>query len=367
MPTPGGSLYFTSMRVAVIDTYYESFRRSFPIDQSSSYDKELARVLQYAFATADFYSRNLRALGHEVIDIVVDWPELQGMWARENGNPTDTMRAQLETFGADCVILQDLSIDTSRIPGDPLVAAQCSCRTSDRRPNIDLLFTSFPFYVKRFQDMGIPAVYLPLAFEPRMLDGEQQERDIDISCVAGANRNGHWRQGTDTLEVIASAFKQPERTTNGPAGEPHGQFQWFGYGLENLPATSHLRACYRGQAWGRQMYDIYRRSKIVFNRHGEIANGFTNNLRAFESCGMGALLLTEQSSNLRDLFPEGTCVAYDPSDPWDAPLKIKYYLEHEDERAKIAAAGQKHVLENHTYRQRMEIVSDVLKGMLVAA
>ncbi len=353
------------MKILICDTLYPDFIRSIPFDEKSTYEIELQKVLGYGFGTSSFYSDNLHALGWDAADVLVNHEQLQQMWAREHGVYGDILNEQIKAFAPDVVFLQDLSIAV-HVSGEYVIAAQCSCRTSIR-PNIGRLFTSFPFYVQKFEAMGIPTTYLPLCFEPRMLEGPQPERDIDISTVAGVGRNSHWRQGTDTLEVIASAFKQPERTTNGPAGEPHGQFQWFGYGLENLPATSHLRACYRGAAWGRQMYDIYRRSRVVANRHGEVAQGYTNNLRCFEAAGMGALLLTEQSSNLRDLFPEGTCVSYNPADPWDAPLKIKYYLEHEDERAAIAAAGQKHVLEHHTYAHRMKIVSDVLKGMLVAA
>ena len=56
------------------------------------------------------------------------------------------------------------------------------------------------------------------------------------------------------------------------------------------------------------MYKVYGRSKIVINRHGEVAQGFANNMRMFEATGMGALLMTGQSPNLSDFFSEKECV-----------------------------------------------------------
>jgi spore maturation protein CgeB len=38
----------------------------------------------------------------------------------------------------------------------------------------------------------------------------------------------------------------------------------------------------------------------------------------------------------------------------DCAELLTYYLEHEEERAAIACAGQKRTLREHTYRRRME-------------
>ena len=54
---------------------------------------------------------------------------------------------------------------------------------------------------------------------------------------------------------------------------------------------------------GRHMYQIYGRSQVVINRHGEVAQGYSNNLRIFEAPGMNALLMTEASPNIVKLNP----------------------------------------------------------------
>lgn len=337
------------MKALIADTAYPDFLKTAPIG-SGTYEEELQSFLSRQFGTFYAYSRNLTSLGHECVDVIVNNEPLQALWAKEHFCFGDIFDAQIKHYDPDVILLQDLSISVNK--GDRLLAAQCSCRPPDRLPPLDVVFSSLPNLIERFESVNIRAVYLPLAFEPSVLEGPQSERDIDISFVGGVGRESHWRQGTDTLELIASEF-----------GE---RFHWYGYGLENLPASSALRACYRGMAFGRDMYSIYRRSRIVVNRHGEITEGYANNLRMFEATGCGALLLTEEAPNLRDFFRWGECLTYRTAA--EAVMQIQNHLQRwSGLETTIAKNGQRRTLRDHTYAQRMKTVSETLKGMLCPA
>jgi spore maturation protein CgeB len=66
---------------------------------------------------------------------------------------------------------------------------------------------------------------------------------------------------------------------------------------------------------------------------------------------MGALLVTDRKSNIADMFEPGKeVVCYDSQE--ECLDLIAYYRDHEDERARIAAAGQRRTLAQHTYRHR---------------
>jgi len=106
------------------------------------------------------------------------------------------------------------------------------------------------------------------------------------------------------------------------------------------------------------MYEILQKSKIVINRHGEVAAGFANNMKLFETTGCGALLLTEAAPNLADFFAINECATY--SSPVEAVSKINYYLENFEERKEIAMRGQERTMRDHTYTQRMAKVSNEL-------
>lgn len=95
----------------------------------------------------------------------------------------------------------------------------------------------------------------------------------------------------------------------------------------------------------------YRKSRIVFNT----AADDDVNMRCFEATATGSFLLTEWVPHLDELFEDGKhLVTYKTID--EAVEKAKYYLEHEEEREKIAKAGMEHTLKNHTYELRAKKV-----------
>ncbi|MBI5409986.1 MAG: glycosyltransferase [Nitrospirae bacterium] len=107
---------------------------------------------------------------------------------------------------------------------------------------------------------------------------------------------------------------------------------------------------------------IFSRSKIVFNKN--IAEDL--NQRVFEVLGTGSLLLTNRLSRdtgMEDLFKDRHhLVLYDNEQ--ELVELIHYYLEHEDEREKIALAGYKEALSKHTYDKRVEeIIRVVSEGV----
>jgi hypothetical protein len=322
------------------------------------YAAELQRLLEFSFGTFDAYSRNIRPVGWDACDIVANARPLQAMWARENGfGESASLQSialqQIETFNADVVFMQDLSFftpaDLEMLKSRYVLAGQCSCPMPSPKnvEKFDVIFTSFPHYVPKFREAGVRPVYLPLAFDPVVLDRTSEcDRDIDVSFVGGVGAPSHWKSGMQTLEAVARSIPS---------------FRWWGYGVEQLPRDSSLRSKYQGQAFGVEMYQILRRSKIVVNRHGEVAQGWANNMRLFEATGMGACVLTEDAPNLGYLFPEGGPARY--SDAADAVDAVRELLI-DDCWKEYAKRGESETLFAHTYRDRMRVLSDEIMGEL---
>lgn len=92
-------------------------------------------------------------------------------------------------------------------------------------------------------------------------------------------------------------------------------------------------------------------SKIVFN----ISIKDDINMRVFETLSTGSFLLTNWIPTLGDLFEDGKhLVTYKSLD--EMVEKAKYYLEHEEEREKIAQAGYQEFIAKHTYKHRVESI-----------
>jgi len=82
------------------------------------------------------------------------------------------------------------------------------------------------------------------------------------------------------------------------------------------------------------------------------------NMRVFETMANGlCLCLTNyyEDMGFEELFEEGVHYEGFRSDE-EALDKIKYYLNHPVKAIQIARTGQQHILNNHTYRHRCEVI-----------
>jgi hypothetical protein len=120
-----------------------------------------------------------------------------------------------------------------------------------------------------------------------------------------------------------------------------------------LPSgTSHLLARRaRPPIYGLKMLQQLRASKVVLNTHIDISPTSASNMRLFEATGVGTCLLTDWKANESELFePDVEMVSYRSSE--ECIEKVRFLLEHEEERRRIALAGQRRTLSCHTFAQR---------------
>jgi hypothetical protein len=374
------------MRILIINTDYVNFLHYLyaqnPGLAQKSYEEQMAARNQSLFGVADFYSRQFCALGHEAVDIHSNNEFLQNAWANENGflSATDAkwrfrlrggfvpwisrarddrwfyriLAAQIKKYKPDVLINHDPVVVDGRFLATmkPYVRFFVGQIASQIPPGTDfkiynLMISSLRNLVLYFQKMGIHAQWQPLGFESRILQFlPKVQKDIPLSFVGSLFTTHQAR--LRLLEYLC------ERC----------QIQIWGHGIEGLPKNSPIRRCYHGEAWGLDMYKILQRSHIALNCHSPFAESFANNMRLFEATGVGALLLTEQSDNLSELFEPGReVVAYENRE--QCVDRIHYYLDHREERQAIAWAGQERTLGAHTYAARakelLAIMAEELK------
>jgi spore maturation protein CgeB len=376
------------VRIAVLDTCYPAFlddryRRS-PGLASRPYEEQLHSLLEFSFGTSDAYAVGLRAVGHAAENLITNCVPLQLQWLRENGRARLTSRwaslpgrggnaarhlmfqriaaAQIDAYDPQVVFVHDLwsmtraTLRRWRRQGRFLVGQIASPPPAESVfGHYDLLLSSFPHFVERFRSLGLDAEYYRLAFYDIVLD-RLRARGVDADArtpgrtglvfVGGVDPSLHGK-GTHVLEQVAHEL----------------DLEVWGYGAERLPADSTLRRRHRGEAWGLDMYEVLARSAIVLNRHIDVAEGYANNMRLYEATGAGALLLTDEGKGLGDMFDGGTEVVTF-SDAADLIEKARHFLAAEDERARIAAAGQDRTLADHTYALRMAELSSMLNARI---
>ena len=358
------------MRVMVVQSWYPSFLEAHygahPGLADRPYREQWVSLMASSFSASDAYSTSLRALGHEADEIIVNCRQLQERWAAENGlslrrrlrsGTRDDWQeavaaAQVEHFRPDIVhvdLLTALLPTTVARFGElaSLVVGQIATflPPASHLDPYGLILTSFPHFVPRLRGEGRACEYLPLAFDPRVLDRlPSASEEHGAVFVGGLGRAWHG-DGNDVLEVIARDVP----------------IDFWGYGAESWPEDSPLRRRYHGEAWGLDMYRVFRAARIGLNRHIDAAAGHANNLRLYDTTGVGCMLLTDAGSNLAELFEPGReVVAYRDAD--DLRAKLRHYLADDEARREIASAGQRRTLAAHSWPVRMREYAEIVAG-----
>jgi len=394
------------MKFLILNTDYPEFLRwlyaQHPGLEKQPYEEQMRVRVESLFGVADFYSSNLRKLGHEAWDIHANNEFMQKAWACEHGirvedqtpaeqrvraflfrarriaartslrylkplfQPVlrsldsheswfyDVLAAQIKSYKPDILLNQAMDGISARFlremkPYVGLLVGQIAAPLpeGENYSCYDLVISSLNSFVEHFQRQGIPGKLNRLGFEPKVLDALDKisDTDIAVSFIGGLSRAHEER--IRLLEYLCQRYK----------------IQVWGNGIESLPNSSPICCHYEGQAWGRSMYQVLRRSKITLNCHGRWAGPYANNCRLYEATGVGTLLITDWKVNLHELFEPGKeIVAYRTAE--ECAELIKYYLKHDEERKAIARAGQQRTLREHTYFQRIQELVEIVQKYL---
>jgi spore maturation protein CgeB len=352
------------MRILIVDPYYPEVLAALydaqPQLTHAPYGAQWRAIMDLAFGTSDAYSFNLRTLGHDAHEIVPNCRPLQLAWAREHAPRLSRLPwrvaaeaillAQAKWFRADVVYVQSIGafrpavLKALRRRATLLVGQIASALPQSRRVRIyDLLLTSFPHFVGR---LDAPTELLRIGFDERVLERAKGPLRHDIVFIGQLGGHAH-RPANAVVESAARRIP----------------IEIWGPGVEEWPDGSPFRRRHHGTAWGLEMYRILRGARIAINRHNDASEGYANNMRLFEATGMGTLLLTDQLEGLDDLFtPEREVVAYADAD--DLVEKARWYLQREDERRAVAAAGHARTLREHGYGVRMFELVTILERHL---
>lgn len=345
-----------------VHSYYprflEALYRQEPMLASMVFESQRRRIFDTFFGVSDAYSNGLRSLGVEAREVIADADILQARWALEHGihpdgNIHDQRRqivaAQVAHYRPDVLYvfewnpLGDRFVEEMRAQVAMTVGQIASPLPANRTfRGYDLMISSYPPVVEHFRREGGVGELLRLAFDDRVpLKIPQVESQHDVTFVGGFAPSHPDRIAW--LERLAAKI----------------ELDVFGYGAEQIPAGSPLRARHHGEAWGLAMYQVLQQSRITLNRHayidvrGTVEHRYANNMRLYEATGVGTCLVTEDHENLSEMFDPGREVVAYASDA-ECVEKMRNLLKNAEARSQIAAAGQRRTLRDHTYRRRMQ-------------
>lgn len=372
------------MKFLIVNMDYPAFLRSLYSSQTGlekrSYDDQMRERMASLFGVADFYSSNLRRLGHPSWDVHANNEFMQRAWARENGirlttNPLrgfhiqlqrfpwlglvprprwmyEILEAQIKHFKPDVVLHQSAALSSQFLrevkPHIRLLVGQYASPLPEGRDLsvYDLIISSLPNLADYFRRHGLSCELHRLGFEPTVLErlgeGEKTKTVTFVGSLFGVHASRRrW------LDEVCRRI----------------EVEVWGHGLDGFPEDSPVSSNYQGTAWGLEMYRIIQNSRITLNHHIDVAESYANNLRLYEATGVGTLLITDWKENLFEMFEPGKeVIAYRSGE--ECIELIQHYLSNDDERETVASAGQQRTLREHTYYQRMQELVDIVRKHL---
>lgn len=184
----------------------------------------------------------------------------------------------------------------------------------------------------------VNADWLPISafdfeFDPTRIERSilSAERDIDIVYIGA-----FWKQKLDLLAKVKKAFGN--------------RFRQYGYFKPIHNIYMNLR--YGNIGWVRaisfpERVELYQRSKIGFNVHwNEYGLG---NQRLYHLPANGVMQICDCAPHIDRVFKAGEeVVGYRGAD--DLIDKLKYYLDHDEERKEIALRGFRRTMREYRFR-----------------
>lgn len=409
------------MRLLKLGIYHVSYLRDFyakrPELKSRSYSVQHAALTDDCFGSSDFWTNALTKLNYETTDIIANADFLQKTWASENDFNFDEndwlfeiAAAQIKSFRPEVLLIADYSTFTAAFLKNikrecasiRLILGWCGAPYNDSSVfrEWDVALSCVPEMVTDFRAKGIRSHHVNHAFAPRILNhlDLKSEPSVDFAFVGSILKQNqfHIERERLLLELIKSTnlriwsdlehppFKQRwnllvRRQAHGivAAARGTGVSEQL---LKRLPFVRKIAAWKsppifeqyvdeliarrtRPPVFGIEMFQQLRDSRVVFNNHIDISPVSASNMRLFETTGVGSCLLTDWKENLSDLFePDKEVLTYRSAA--ECVEKVKYILEHEDERRELAAAGQLRTLRDHTFDNRAARIDEIIRTAL---
>ncbi len=279
-----------------------------------------------------------------------DDPVLQGLWARENGLSHDTppdeiLLAQIEAHRTEVFY----NLDPMRYGSDfvrrlPGCVRKSVCWRAAPSPGADFsaydrVVCNFPSIIESWRRLGWRVGYLTPAHDPAMdAYAGNTERPLDILFIGGYSR--HHTRRAETLEAVAQLASRyrvmycldQSRVTR-LADSPLGLLP----GLSRHRRPQSIRQVSSAPVFGRELYELMSRAKIVLNGAIDMAGEDRGNMRCFEALGCGALMVSDHG-RYPDGFVDGeTMLTYRSAE--EAVARAVHALENWGQGREVAAKG----------------------------
>jgi spore maturation protein CgeB len=381
----------------VLEAHYKDATPS----EYGTYETMHQNLMDKYYGIFDGYERSLQKIfGIASNVIVANDKRLQTKWAEEHHSSFDgyaLILEQLIFYKPTVVMIEDLFWADEgfivAIKNLSFVKVVCGHHCSPHSPQtlarmrlLNFVISCSPLLVDTYKSLGIKNTYLIYhAFDPSILERlkGQNQKTIDLTFTGSflLEPEGHNTRAEIIFELIkADVALNIYADSPAYSGKPKAKYIFYSY-LKKFMGENQVNIFLGRMRWkesfieqkfwttvrpflfspvyGLTMYNTLLNSRLVLNNHGAIAGNFAANMRLFEVTGVGSCLVTDDKSNMEDLFkPDIECVTYRNAE--DAREKITWLLKNPKAREAIAKAGQARCIKDHSYDVRVSLLNDII-------
>ena len=298
----------------------------------------------------------------------------QKVWALEQGMPRkstreDILLAQIEQHRTEVFYNTDPmtfpSTFVNRLPGG--VRQRIAWRAAPSGDTdfraYDLMVCNFPGILDGYRRNGMRAAYFAPAFDSEMAPYvANNSRPIDVVFVGSFSR--HHSRRTQILSAVAGlssrhavAIHLESSRLTALAESPFGRC--FVPAKYRRPPV--LRSIAKPPAFGRELYKILSRAKIVVNAAIDMAGQDRGNIRCFETMGAGALLLSDVGRYPAGMADGVTMRTY--SDTAELVKTIESLLSSPVELESIASRGHEMLVTEYSKARQWADFQELVGGL----
>ncbi len=347
---------YTYVKVSTLSPLYlDDFYDRHPGLDEQGYAAQYDALMEDSHVWADHISRHLNDCGASAHEIIYSAEPLQRAWAREHGVNAEgkaLLVEQLKTLKPDVVFLHTsyplyeelVPMVRDQVPGVKLIQGWvCVGFGAKHYPlfrSMDFVTTCETGIHQHLLDAGARAFHIMHGFEhsllTRLTKTGQPRQDVFFAGSLVMSDEYHLKRA----KLLASLI------------DMNVNFDLHSKPVEvKSTVADSLRERMQPPVYGIAMFKALANARIAFNMHIDMTSSAAN-IRMFEATGVGACLLTDRQPGLDLLFEEDReIVAY--SSPEECAEKVRWLLDHPDERRAIAVAGQKRTLTDHRLEERV--------------
>jgi len=220
------------------------------------------------------------------------------------------------------------------------------------RPNF--VFTVSKEMVPYYESLGFPAAHLDFGYHPRV--HKRAEKADGYSCSVAVVANAY----PGVIQVYPQFYRlQSLRTLISPLLKAGIRVDFWGTRWNEMADILGFRPpkeFLHGYLPYPEAYKVYNSADIVLGLQNTTSQV---TMRTYEILGSGGFLLTSDTPAVTELFEPGRHLVVSKS-PEETVEKVRYYLDHPQERAEISRGGQAAVA-CHSYKHRAEYMVTILR------